>query len=50
MKQFRNMIYPYVFALRNGAELDQGSARVRAFDAKCPDGGRVCIHGEAIDE
>lgn len=44
-----NSIYPYVYALQNGAALDHGDARAKAFDAKCPDGGRVCIHGEAVE-
>jgi len=44
-----NMIYPYVFALRNGAELDCGETRAKCFTARCPDGGRVCIRGEAIE-
>lgn len=44
-----NVIYPYVFALKNGAELDCGETRVKHFNAKCPDGGRVCIHGERIE-
>lgn len=44
-----NTIYPMVYALRNGGELDYGDTRVRAFDGKCPDGGRVCVHAEAID-
>ena len=44
-----NGIYPYVFALQNGAALDCGETKARAFDAKCPDGGRVCIHGEIIE-
>ena len=43
-----NVIYPYVFALQNGADLDCGCNRDFQFDAKCPDGGRVCIHGEVI--
>ena len=43
-----NVIYPYVFALQNGADLDCGSDRNFQFDAKCPDGGRVCIHGEVM--
>ena len=42
-------IYPLVYALQNGAELDYGDARGKAFDAKCPDGGRVHTHGEVID-
>ena len=45
-----NSMYPYVFALLNGAELDHGDARAREFDAKCPDGGRVWVHGEAVEE
>lgn len=44
-----NTVYPYVFALLNGAALDHGDTRALQFDAKCPDGGRVCIHGEVID-
>ena len=44
-----NTIYPYVFALQNGASLDCGDGRGYAFDAKCPDGGRVCVHGELTD-
>ena len=43
-----NAIYPYVFALQNGAALDYGCKKVFQFDAKCPDGGRVCIHGEVV--
>ena len=45
-----NVIYPYVFALQNGAALDRGCERVRSFDASCPDGGRVRIHGETEAE
>ena len=43
-----NVIYPYVFALQNGAALDYGCKKGFQFDAKCPDGGRVCIHGEVV--
>ncbi|MDO4386405.1 MAG: TIGR04076 family protein [Clostridia bacterium] len=43
-----NVIYPYVFALQNGAALDYGCGRDLKFDAKCPDGGRVHIHGEVV--
>ena len=45
-----NVIYPYVFALQNGANLDHGSSRAKVFDAKCPDEGRVCIRGEIVGE
>ncbi len=44
-----NSIYPSVYALRNGAQLDYGNERTSVFDAKCPDGGRVCIHGEVVE-
>lgn len=44
-----NIIYPSVYALQNGAELDYGNERAKEFDAKCPDGGRVNVHGEVID-
>ena len=43
-----NVVYPYVFALQNGADLDCGEVRAQAFDAACPDGGRVKIHGEIV--
>ena len=42
-------IYPQVFALLNGAELDYGETRARCFDAACPDGGRVKVHGELCE-
>ena len=45
-----NQIYPYVFALQNGAELDCGQEKAKCFEAKCPDGVRVCIHGELLEE
>ena len=45
-----NRAYPYVFALLNGAELDCGETRARTFCVDCPDGGRVRLRGEAIDE
>ena len=44
-----NIIYPSVYALQNGASLDYGDCRAKMFDAACPDEGRVCIHGEAVD-
>ncbi len=45
-----NRIYPYVFALQNGADLDFGETRACEFIAECPDGGRVRIHGEILNE
>ena len=44
-----NSIYPYVFALQNGGDLDYGNIRSRVFEGKCPDGGRVCIRGEVVE-
>ncbi len=44
-----NSIYPMVYALRNGAVLDYGEGKAFCFDAKCPDGGRVRVHGEVLD-
>lgn len=44
-----NNIYPFVYTLLNGGELDCGEGRAKRFDAKCPDGGRVCIHGEVME-
>jgi len=45
-----NSIYPSVYVLLNGGELDRGEDRARCFDAQCPDGGRVRIHGEVLEE
>lgn len=45
-----NTVYPMVYALQNGAALDYGSGRAKCFDAQCPDGGRVRIHGEVVEE
>ena len=44
-----NTIYPMVYALQNGAELDYGNTRAKEFDAKCPDESRVHIHGEVVN-
>lgn len=45
-----NTIYPLVYALQNGAELDYGNARAKEFNVKCPDGGKVSVHGEVISQ
>ena len=45
-----HVIYPMVYALQNGAELDYGDTRAKQFDAACPDGGRVRLHGEAVND
>lgn len=48
--EFWSNIYPYVYTLINGGDLDYGNHRSKQFDAKCPDGGRVSVHGEVINE
>ena len=45
-----SVIYPQIFALLNGAFLDHGDDRVAFFTASCPDGGRVKVRGERIDD
>ncbi len=45
-----NSIYPLVYALLNGAELDYGNVRAKMFDAQCPDECRVSIHGEIMED
>jgi len=45
-----NNMYPLVYALKNGANLDYGEIRTPQFDVKCPDGGRVRVHGERIEK
>lgn len=45
-----NSIYPSVYALLNGGALDKGQARVKYFDAQCPDSRRVCVHGELMPD
>jgi len=42
--------YPYVFALANGAALDQGEEKAHHFTVQCPDGGRVELEGEVVEE
>jgi len=42
--------YPMIYAIKNGALLDYGETRAAMFDLKCPDGGRVILHGEIFEE
>lgn len=44
-----NNLYPMLYALQNGAELDYGAGKARCFDLKCPDEGRVTVHGRVVD-
>lgn len=39
-----------IYALLNGGDLERGPGRAPEFDVKCPDGGRVCVHGERLDD
>lgn len=45
-----NNIYPSIYALLNGADLDCGNTRSKQFDTLCPDEGRVRVHVEVVDE
>jgi len=45
-----NILYPSVYTLLNGGDLDCGTIRSEQFDAVCPDQGRVRVHVEAVDE
>lgn len=45
-----NSVYPFVYALQNGAQLDYGQTRAKMFDAQCPDEGGVRIHGEVVED
>lgn len=44
-----HIVYPMVYTLLNGGELDYGDSRAKAFTAACPDGGRVILHGETTE-
>ena len=44
-----NAVYPGVYVLLNGGDLDHGETRARMLDARCPDGGRVCLHAEVME-
>lgn len=45
-----NNIYPSIYVLLNGGTLDFGVNKVKKFEAKCPDNGRVTICCEVIEE
>lgn len=42
-------IYPSVYTLLNGGDLDFGDERRKEFKFSCPDGGRVKVKGEVIE-
>jgi len=41
--------YPYVWALLNGAKLDNGPDKGTSCDICCPDGCRVKLHIETVE-
>ena len=41
-------IYPMLYAIGNGAELESGSGYSESFTADCPDGGRVRVRCETV--
>lgn len=43
------IIYPSVYVLLNNGDLDYGNIKAKAFQMHCPDGGRVLIRGEVIE-
>lgn len=43
-------IYPSVYVLLNNGDLDYGRVRAKKFRIRCPDGGRVLIQGEVIED
>ena len=43
-----NSIYPSVYVLINGGDLDYGERGAKMFDAESPDKGRVKINGEVL--
>ena len=38
-----------IYALQNGAVLDYGEGKDTQFNIKCPDRGRVILHGELVE-
>jgi uncharacterized repeat protein (TIGR04076 family) len=45
-----NSIYPSMYVLLNGGTLDYGNTRQTMFEMRCPDNGRVIIHGAVLEE
>ena len=43
-----NNIYPMLYAIGNGAELESGDGYATEFTASCPDGGRVKVKCEKL--
>ena len=45
-----NNIYPMLYAAGCGADIESGEGYSSAFTASCPDGGRVTVKCERIDD
>ena len=45
-----SVLYPQVYALLNGGDLDHGNGRAAFFEAACPDEGRVRVRAERLEE
>lgn len=45
-----NNIYPSIYVLLNGGNLDYGTGKAKKFEMRCPDNGRVLIRGEVLEE
>ncbi|MDK2866492.1 MAG: hypothetical protein PWP51_1271 [Clostridiales bacterium] len=43
-----HVAYPNILVLQNGGTLDSGCEKLRKFEVKCPDEGRVTLCGEVI--
>ncbi len=45
-----SLIYPNVYVLLNGGDLDHGLTRAKVFTQRCGDEDRVLIRGEVLPE
>ncbi len=43
-------IYPQVYALANGGDLDSDKDRAKWFSMTCPDSGRVLVLGKLFEQ
>ncbi len=44
------VIYPSVYVLQNGGDLDYGETRAKRFAIRCPDQQRVLVVGEVVED
>lgn len=45
-----NVLYPQIYALLNGGDLDHKDGRAAFFEAVCPDEGRVRVRAERLED